>query len=172
MSKHYFVMPLFIFFILLSCFITCKPKGEQVEITYLWYDTAVIEEHSYLKNDTLKHGTWRYYYRNKPKRILEEEIEYKYGKKNGWHKQYREDATMESKIFFRNDSLDSLAIRYYSNGHIEEEAHYSNGKKTGQAKAYFKNGKMEVFNIFDCMEKTMYVIVYDSLGIKIKEEGR
>jgi len=159
------------FWLSLNCLISCGSPEEKVEVTYLWHDTSVIEEHSYLKNDTIKHGTWRYYYRNKPKRILQEEIEYKYGKKDGWSKRYREDGTIESKIFFKNNIEDGIAHWYFPTGVVEQEAQYRKGSPISSGKSYFANGKLEVFNIFDYQGKSMYVIVYDSLGAKIKEEG-
>jgi len=171
MSKHCLVLPQFIFIILLSCFITCKPKEDQVEITYLWHDTAVIEEHSYLKDDTLKHGTWRYYYHNKPKRILQEEIPYKYGKIDGWNTHYREDGTMEYKTYFKNDKRDGSAIWYYSNGAVKTEGGFREDKKYGAFKFYYPNGSPEAFSIYDFIEETMYVINWDTIGTKINEEG-
>jgi len=169
---YLYSLHLFIIAALIGCGIVgCKPKEEKVEITYVRHDTTVIEEHSYLKGDTIKHGMWRYYYRNKSKRILQEEISYKYGKKDGWNIHCREDGTLESKIFFKNDLVDSVGYWYYSNGDVESEIQYYNGKQYGSAKSYSSKNKLDTFNIFDYKTEIMYAIIYDSLGNKLLEEG-
>jgi len=165
-----------IFSVLLICFVSCDPKPEEVdsevvEVTYVRLDTAVIEQHSYLLGDSTKHGTWKYYYRNKPKRTLKEVIEYRYDKIQGWNLHYREDGSLEYKVFFKNDIKNGSTIWYYPSGQVEEDCIFRKNKKYGPANYYYPNGKLRGFNIFDFDERSMYAIFCDSLGVKTSEEG-
>lgn len=122
-------------------------------------------------NDTVMHGLAKYYYYPNPKNVLKDEIEFNHGIKEGWYKHYRKAGTMESKTFFKNNIPDGENYWYYENGKIQSESFWSNNKQYGNTVLYYINGQMKHYYASDFFDNTLYVIKWDSLGNKIKEEG-
>lgn len=122
-------------------------------------------------NDTVMHGLVKYYYYPNPKNVLKDEIEYQYGKKEGWNKHYRKDGTLESRTHWKNDLPDGGNYWYYEDGKSREETFWIKGQQYGSGKWYYQNGQLETFAVTDFDGKCSYLLKYDSLGNKIKEEG-
>jgi antitoxin component YwqK of YwqJK toxin-antitoxin module len=121
-------------------------------------------------DDTIRHGLAKYYYY--PTDILKDEIEFNHGIKEGWHKHYRKDGTLESKVHYKNSLADGMDYRYYEDGvKIQSESFSVKGESYGLAKWYYKNGQLEVLNMTDFSGETFYVIHYDDQGVKIKDGG-
>lgn len=126
-------------------------------------------EISYL-NDTLKHGRAKYYYY--PTNIPKCEMNFNYGKKEGWQKYFREDGTLKSKTHFRENIQDGLTYWYFEDGKtVKEKSNWKKGKPYGDAFYYYRNGSLETFNSDDAFGDTFFVIKWDSLGNKIYEDG-
>jgi len=122
-------------------------------------------------NDTMIQGLAKYYYYPNPKNVLKDEIEFNNGRKEGWHKHYRKDGALESKIRFKNNLPDGDNYWYYENGQIASESFWIKNRQYGDTKLYYRNGKLKHYYSSDFFDNTMYVIKWDSLGNKIKEEG-
>lgn len=75
--------------------------------------------------------------------------------------------------YFVNDKgdFDGKFIDYYISGKIRYIAEYRNGTPIGIYRGYDENGNLRHYAISDIIGETMYVIKWDSLGYKIKEEG-
>ena len=87
----------------------------------------------------IKDGLCETYYENGQ---LEEEGNYKNGKKDGLWKEYYENGQLSSEEEFKDDKRDGLRKSYYENGQLEEEGNYKNGKKDGLWKEYYENGQL------------------------------
>lgn len=117
------------------------------------------------------HGLAKYYYYPDPKNVLKDEIEIENGRKQGWHKHYRRDGTLESKIYFKNNLPDGENYWYYENGQLSSESFWTKNKQYGNAIFYYMNGKFKHYYSSDYFGNTLYVIKWDSIGNKIREEG-
>jgi hypothetical protein len=123
-------------------------------------------------NDTIMHGLVKYYYSPSPKNVLKDEINFNNGKKDGWHKHYRKDGTLESKIHWKKGLQDGETFWYFTDGKkIESESFWVNNKQYGDAKLFYLNDQLERYYSLDYFDNTLYIIKWDSLGNKIKEEG-
>jgi antitoxin component YwqK of YwqJK toxin-antitoxin module len=127
-----------------------------------------IQSEIHYINDSIKHGTARYYDRNGK---LREEIDYKNGLKDGWIKIYYPDGKMEGKGQFKDGLREGLKFLYYDNEKLKEESNWLKDRAFGNAYFFYKNGKIETFNSYDFHEHNRYLIKYDSNGAKLREEG-
>jgi hypothetical protein len=91
--------------------------------------------------------------------------------KNGWFKSYYEDGTIKSSATFLNGLQNGKTVFFYKRGKMEQEVFWKNGKSYGNANYYFQNGKLDTYSCYDLFGEIMYVMKWDSLGNKIKEEG-
>lgn len=170
MNAEYFKKPFgefFFIFLVGVCLVDCGNPGN-VNIKVSKDENGKIKSEIPYINDTLKHGTAKYYYSSG---VLEDQIEFRYGLQDGWNEHYRENGTIESKSYWRNDMPEGESYYYYENGKLKSESFMANGKQFGPAKIYFVNGQMKNFYMTDFSGETFYVIVWDSLGNKVKEEG-
>jgi len=122
-------------------------------------------------NDTVMQGLAKYYYYPNPKNVLKDEIEFSNGIKEGWHKHYRQDRTLESKIHWENNLEDGENYWYYSNGTLEQKTYRIRGKQYGDAYYYHPSGKLKLYNCFNSWGENMYALKFDEQGNKTKEEG-
>lgn len=132
-------------------------------------DGIIKSEIPYI-NDTIIDGIAKYYY-SKPN-IISDEISFLNGIKNGWHKHYREDGSIESIIKWKNALQDGKTYWFYEDGKtIKSESFWIKGKPYGMGKWYYRNGKLRTYDITDFDDRIVYVIQYDSIGNKNNEDG-
>ncbi len=158
--------------VVLFCLNSCEHKriGKDSLVVTKDGNGNLQSEINYI-NDSIRHGLAKYYYYPNPKNVLKDEIEFNTGLKEGWHKHYREDGTIESKIHFKKNLPDGENYWYYENGQIKSESFWVNNKQYGNTKLYYMNGKIKHYYASDFFDNTLYVIKWDSLGSKITEEG-
>lgn len=101
---------------------------------------------------------------------LKSEITYIGNKKNGRALYYDVNGVIEREEHFTNDQNDSFITEYYANGKIENTTLYY-GLIPTMSYTYYSNGQMELYNAIDCNDNTFYIVKFDSLGNKIKEDG-
>lgn len=156
---------------LILCVYACEHKrvGNRSFVVSKNSEGNLISEINYI-NDTVMDGLVKFYYPNS-NNILEHVAEIINGKKNGYYKHYRQNATLESVTYYKNNLPEGNNTWFYENGIKKEETYWTEGKQYGVGKWYYKNGKLETFSVLNFFSKCMYVIQYDSLGNKIKEEG-
>lgn len=73
--------------------------------------------------------------------------------------------------YYKDDVLDSLYEEYYPNGKLKERGCYYKGIPVGSFRFYFQNGQLRRYNALDYRSDVFYVMLFDSLGRKIKDEG-
>ena len=112
-----------------------------------YYVTGILKSEGLRTNFQLD-STWTFYNQSGN---VEERIDYKYGKRNGYSFKYSYvnslQAVVISKELFVNDKKEGKAYYYYPNGNLKEEVSYSNGKKQGSGKEY--DEKSNVITIFE-----------------------
>ena len=163
MTWKYLNITFILNFILVFCFSQTNSKEEY---TYFYYPNGQISSEGMMKNGK-PDGYWKTYYVNgiikseglrssfeldstwsfyNQKGEKTEQIDYKYGKKNGYSFTYSYDKNPEGVVISRelylNDKKQGKAFYYHSNGNIKEEVTYHDGKKQGPAKEYDENGKL------------------------------
>ena len=159
--------------IVLLCLSNCVTETKRVDNRSIIIDRDGPEGHikseiPYI-NDTIIDGTAKYYYY--PTDIVKDEIEFNNGVKEGWHKHYKEDGTLESKVQFSNDVQDGETYWYYPDSKIKEHTHWVMGKQYGSAKYYYPNSKLKTYNAIDFYDNTLYVLRYDEQGNKVQDDG-
>jgi antitoxin component YwqK of YwqJK toxin-antitoxin module len=94
-----------------------------------------------LRRDFLLDSTWTFY---NDAGEIDEKIDYKYGKKNGYSYKfsYEKNASpvIISKELYVNDRKEGKAFYYFPDGKLKEEISYFEGKKQGPGKEYDKDG--------------------------------
>lgn len=96
----------------------------------------------------------------------------KLNKKNKKEYFYFDNGNLESEHFVNDKGdFDGKIIVYYRSGKKRYVAEYKNGEQIGIYRGFDENGRLRHFAISDIIGETMYVIKWDSLGYKIKEEG-
>lgn len=128
----------------------------------------IVSEIPYL-NDSTIHGVAKYFNRITYK--VQQEVEFKNGKKDGTSKQYDYYGNVILLSYFQNDLQHGPSMRYYSNGNLEEISYWFEGRAIGEAKRYFEDGKLKLLCLKDFDEKIYYSIQYDSTGKLISEDG-
>ncbi len=132
---------------------------------------GILQSEIHYINDTVMQGLAKYYYYPNPENVLKDEIEYRNGVKDGWHKHYRQDGTIESKIHWKYNSEDGEIYWYYNNGGLEQKTYRIMGKQYGDAYYYHPNGKLKLYNCLNSWGENIYVLKLDEQGSCIKEEG-
>ncbi len=84
-------------------------------------------------------GIKRFYNNNG---VLDLEITYKDGRKEGITRNYYENGTLMNEKTYKNGKLEGLLKDYYRNGNLQLEAHYKNGMEEGIAKFYYETGNL------------------------------
>lgn len=116
--------------------ITITNKNKKTIIRY-GNQNKIISRENYL--DDKLHGlksTYTNYNEN-----IEEETEYKNGKKNGVSKEYNTNGVIKSTSEYKNDTLNGIMIKYYDIGTIQSKDTYVKGIKLGKSEYYYKSGK-------------------------------
>lgn len=115
-----------------------KPDGYWIS----YYPTGIIKSEG-LRRNFLLDSTWTFY--NQQGEITEE-INYNYGKKNGFSYSYSTknsaDPVLISKELYLNDKKEGISYYYYPDGIVKEEIPYKNGQKEGSGKEFDENGKI------------------------------
>jgi len=161
----------FVYHSLLLCLWACKEHRDNESYKVSKDEEGNLQSEIHYISDSIIHGIAKYYY-SRPANVLEDEFEYNNGKKDGWHKHYREDGTLESMVHYKNGLADGSDYRYYEDGiKIESEHYWQSGKNYGTSKWYYKNGQLELFNVTDFYGGVLYVIRFDEKGHKTNEQG-
>lgn len=145
---------------------TISKNGHQIRKEF-FSNGNLASQCSYI-NDTIKDGACLRFYETGE---LKEELNYKNGKKNGLQKEYFENGRIAMLYSFKDGVQEGNVISYYESGHIEYEGSFKSGEPYGDAKFYYSNGKLKNYNCIDFFGGVVYVIKWDSLGNKVKEEG-
>ena len=66
---------------------------------------------------------------------------------------------------------DGICASWYENGNKNSEMKYVNGKEDGKYRVWHPNGKLYIKGQYDMGRKTGVWEIYDSLGVKTKEEN-
>lgn len=168
MIRH--VVKLFVIFSLVfnSCF---QKKVDDRSFVVTKDGQGNLQSEIHYINDSVEDGLAKYYYYPFPKNVLMDEIEFRNGLKEGWHKHYRHDGTLESVIQWKNNLEDGYNYWYYSNGKLEQKTFRIRGKQYGDAYFYYPNGKLKLYNCFNSWGENIYALKYDENGNKIIDEG-
>ncbi len=62
--------------------------------------------------------------------------------KDGLIKKYRDDGTLQSEIFYKNNLRDGVSKSYDKEGKLQLQIPYKEGLKNGKAKLFFSNGNL------------------------------
>ncbi len=112
-----------------------------------YYVTGILKSEGLRTNFQLD-STWIF---NNLSGEIEEKIDYKYGKRNGYSLRYTNKNTSKpiviSKELYVNDKKEGKAYYYFDNGMLKEEISYSGGKKQGPGREYDEKGN--VITIFE-----------------------
>ena len=123
--------------------ITTTKKNKKTIVRY-HNQKKIASEENYL-NDKLHGLVKKYNYGG----ILEEETEYKEGKKNGYSKEFYGNSTIKAFHTYKNDTLHGLQIKYYDIGTFQSKENYVNGQRIGICEYYFKSGKISGQHSYD-----------------------
>ena len=91
------------------------------------------------KGDIEGEGLWKVYNGD----ILEFEINYKNGIKEGKRKRYWLNGKLRTEDNFKNGIEEGVRKDYYGNGVLKVEINYKNGKQNGLYKQYHENGQLQ-----------------------------
>lgn len=153
--------------IVLACSM-CRQRVDNKSFVTTSDGNGNIESEIHYIDDTIKHGTAKYYYTDGK---LKGEINYKNGLMDGWYTGYRPDGTLLTKQHYKNGKQDGETYWYDNNGKLEQESNWLNGKNFGDAYFYYPTGILESFRSYDFEGHVRYMIKYDSSGVKTREEG-
>jgi antitoxin component YwqK of YwqJK toxin-antitoxin module len=143
--------------VLLLIYCTRKRVGNDSFVVISDGKGNIASEENYI-NDTILHGLAKYYYTDAHnKNVLKEEIEFKYGLKDGWHKTYRKDGTLESKSHWNNGLQNGMSYWYYENGNIQSESFWLKNKQYGNTQIYYNNKFLENYYSVDYFGNTLYI---------------
>lgn len=108
----------------------------------------------------LKHGT----YRTWNKGILQSEVNYVNGLKQGPNREYYNNGTLKSEKQFVNDSIVGKVLAFYSNGNFSQEYYYiktpKGSKKRGWGSYGSENGKQLKLNYHDDKDEMLIQKTY------------
>jgi hypothetical protein len=93
------------------------------------------------------------------------------GKKNDWEFNYYENGNLKNKKYYEDGNINGYCFWFKTNGHIDNKSFWLNGKEYGDVFFYYDNQKLELYNAIDFENKNFYVLSYDSVGNKLKEDG-
>jgi len=112
------------------------------------YNLAGILKSEGLRSDFMLDSTWTFY---KDNGEIDEKIDYKYGKKNGFSYrfsyEYNTTPIIISKELYVNDLKEGKALYFFNDGKLKEELSYFNGRKQGPGKEYDNYGN--VITVFE-----------------------
>jgi hypothetical protein len=148
-------------------FIRCSEKDNTKLVVTRDKSGRITSEVPYL-NDTLKHGLVKYYYENGD---IKNEVEYSYGKREGWRKFYEPGKVLKSRIHFKDGIRDGQSYRYYDNNKLESFSYWMKGEQYGSIYFYYPSGQIEKYRCNDFFGNVVYVIQWDEKGSKTREEG-
>lgn len=139
-------MRYFVFVISLFILFGCRDdRGENGFVKKEYYSNGnLFSEVEYL-NDSIKNGVAKFFY------------------KNG---QLKEQGT------FIDNIKDGVYVAFFENGVIKERGNFRMGKPLGSFYYYYPNGNLRLYNAQDYKEDVFYVLKLDTIGQKIKEDGR
>lgn len=175
-NRIYFIIRkrILIVSLLLCCFTiftNCNTRDNNGDDSLLkkeFYSNGKLKSEGIFINDSVKNGWYKTYFETG---VIKEEKNYILGKKNGSQKTYFENGSLEKDILFKEGVQHGKAVGYYENGKIKSKGYWQNGKGYGNTLFYYINGTLKQYSCYDLFGETMYVIKWDSLGNKIKEEG-
>ena len=107
----------------------------------------------------------------KPK-ILTEYIEDEQGRKKLYKETFffpGEKKYVEGK-FDEEEKRNGVWTAWFENGNKQSEVTYINGKENGKKRVWHSNGKLFYEGKYNMGEKTGVWKIYDTLGVKIREE--
>lgn len=95
---------------------------------------------------------------------VEQTVEYKNGRKNGYLKEYYRDGTLKARQFYVNDTLDDSTLFFHSNGRLKFIQVFKNKLKTGCWRQYNKSGVMysEMYFKNDLVDSTCSEYTYQT----------
>jgi antitoxin component YwqK of YwqJK toxin-antitoxin module len=95
-------------------------------------------------------------------KTLQQTVEYRNGKKNGYLTEFYKTGTLRAKQFYVNDSLNDSSFIYHPNGKLQSLHTYKNKLKHGCWKEYNKEGKLysEIFLKNDKLDSTSTIFTY------------
>jgi len=112
------------------------------------YNVSGVLKSEGLRTDYLLDSTWTFYTESGE---VQEKIDYKYGKKNGYSYKFSYEKSTDpiiiSKELYVNDLREGKAFYYFADGKLKEELTYSNGKKQGPGREFDNSG--QVITIFE-----------------------
>ena len=115
-----------------------KPDGFWVS----YYPSGIIKSEG-LRRNFLLDSTWTFY---NQKAEVNQRIDYKYGKRNGYIITYSTENSVEPKIISRelylNDKKEGISYYYHQDGSIKQEIPFKKGMREGQAREYDTKGKL------------------------------
>ncbi len=107
------------------------------------YSVTGILKSEGMRREFLLDSTWIFY---NDSGEIEEKIDYKYGKKNGYSYKYSYQKNalpvVISKELYVNDLKEGKAYYYFQDGKLKEELSYSEGKKQGPGKEFDNQGNV------------------------------
>jgi hypothetical protein len=84
---------------------------------------------------------------------------------------YFQNGQLDSDLNYTDDLLEGEQKWYHENGKLNLHAFYVRGREYGSLTSYNDQGGLQHYNCIDFYNGTVYVLKFDSLGNKIKEEG-
>ncbi|MEO6305393.1 MAG: hypothetical protein ABIP51_19685 [Bacteroidia bacterium] len=99
--------------------------------------------------------------------IVQQTIEYKNGKKNGFFTEYYRNGNIKAKQFFADDDLNDTSVFYNESGTLRSLHTYKNKLKHGCWKEYNKKGQLysEIYLKNGSLDSTSTVYSYNSRKI-------
>jgi len=171
MRYNLLVLSLIFFY---SCNSDLKRKevvvSDSTKIKKIYYTDGKIKI-EYQAFDSIINGRYTEYYQNGR---IKEEFYCKMGKKMGWDNRYYSNGILSYKTYYKENEKERkfrTEYYYYLNGKLESILNLRFGKAFGDAYFYYSNGKIKAYNAFDFNGNSSYVLLFDSLGNKTKEEG-
>jgi len=92
------------------------------------------------QNEDPNNGTRKSYFDGSDK--IQQTVEYKNGKKNGYFTEYYKNGSIMSKQFYVNDTITDSSLEYHENGKLATSQFYKMGVRQGVWKKFNKDGLM------------------------------
>lgn len=106
-----------------------------------------------------------------PSGKLKSEVECLKDTLDGFAKYYYENGNISKLYSNRKGYKEGSYTEYFENGVIKSKFVYYYGIPSGSIYFYYKNGKLERYAASSYKRECFYVMKFDSMGNKIKEEG-
>jgi len=89
-------------------------------------------------------GPYTSYYNNDLEDLIEEEGNFKDNKRHGTRKTYFYNQQIDKVETYKDGELiESIKLKYFSNGELSREIPYKDGKRDGPYKSYYENGQLK-----------------------------